>query len=214
MGKTTTYKPETFAVADMEAARQIILTATAHQTTDERWERETPYLAGLLSEQLQIQPGQLVVDYGCGIGRLSKALIERFDCFVLGVDQSDEMRALAPSYVASSAFSVVSRRMFHQLGARGFRADSAFSVWVLQHCLTPEQDIGLMMAVLPPGAPLGVVNMQRRALPTSEHGWYDDGVDLRALLASYLRPDREGTLDPAVVTPHVAGATFWATYRR
>jgi SAM-dependent methyltransferase len=211
---STTYKPETFATADLEAARQIILTATPQQTTDERWEIETPYMAELLGEQLAIQPGQMIVDYGCGVGRLSKALIERYDCFILGVDQSDEMRALAPSYVGSASFSVVSRRMFHQMGVRGFRADAAFSVWVLQHCLSPEQDIGLMIAALPSGAPLTAVNMKRRAIPTQEKAWADDGIDMRALLASYVTQQAAGTLDPEIVTPRGAEATFWATYRR
>ncbi|HEY3951594.1 class I SAM-dependent methyltransferase [Phenylobacterium sp.] len=210
----TTYKTTTFAVADMEAAKRIILTPTPDQTTDQRWETETPYMAGLLGEQLSIQPGQTIVDYGCGIGRLSKALIERFDCLVLGVDQSEEMRALAPAYVQNAAFSVVSRRMFHQMGLRGFRVDAAFSVWVLQHCVQPQEDIGLMAAVLPPGAPMTVVNMRRRAVPTQERGWYDDGLDVQAHLAGQFQETAAGTLAAELVTARVAEATFWATYRR
>ncbi|MBS0360349.1 MAG: class I SAM-dependent methyltransferase [Proteobacteria bacterium] len=210
----TTFDQNTFAVADMEAARRIILTPTAGQSTDERWEIETPYMAGLLGDQLAIRPGQTIVDYGCGIGRLSKALIERFDCFVLGVDQSEDMRALAPAYVKNAAFSAVSRRMFHQIGLRGFRADAAFSVWVLQHCPQPDEDIGLIAAALPPQAPITVVNMKRRALSTREKGWYDDGFDLRSRLAGQFREVAAGPLPDEIVTPRVAEATFWATYRR
>src|SRR6187455_2492067 len=96
-----TYSPAAFDVADEAAARRIILTPEFEQDTAERWERETPYLAGLVGGQVPLDADSLVIDYGCGIGRLSKALIERYGCHVLGVDISARMRAMAPDYVGS-----------------------------------------------------------------------------------------------------------------
>jgi hypothetical protein len=43
-----TYSRAAFDVPDEAAARRIILTPEFGQDTDERWERETPYLAQLI----------------------------------------------------------------------------------------------------------------------------------------------------------------------
>jgi trans-aconitate methyltransferase len=120
-------------------------------------------LAELLGSALDLKSGQMVVDYGCGVGRLSKALIERYDCLVLGVDSSASMRSLATDYVGSGAFSVVSRRTFDALSRGGFKADAAVCVWVLQHCLQPAADIGLIRRALEDGCGLAVVNNLGRA---------------------------------------------------
>jgi SAM-dependent methyltransferase len=171
-----------------------------------------PTWRGLAGEQLGLRGGELVLDYGCGIGRLARALIERYDVRVIGVDISPEMRAMAPPYVDSSSFSAVSRRVLQAMASSGFRADAALSVWVLQHCADPGEDIDLLAGSLRPGAPLLVVNTVRRAVPTKEIPWADDGRDVRAELARRLKPVREGRLDPQVVTAHAADHTFWATY--
>ena len=168
---SATYDAEVFSVSDIDAAKRIIITPSADMGTAERWEAETPYLAGLLGEAMDIRPGQLVIDYGCGIGRLAKALIERFDCMILGVDSSGDMRALATGYVDSAAFSVLSRRVLEGMAQRGLRADAAFSVSVLQHCLRPDQDIRVIASALRGAAPVSVVNLHRRAVPTVESGW-------------------------------------------
>ncbi|HLZ74553.1 class I SAM-dependent methyltransferase [Phenylobacterium sp.] len=209
-----TYDPGIFAAPDLEAAKRIIVTGSAGQGTEDRWRRETPYLAELLGEWLAIQPGMLVVDYGCGVGRLSKALIERFGCVVLGVDSSAEMRALAPAYVDHANFSVVSRRTFQGLIGGGLRAQAAFSVWVLQHCLRPAEDIGLIAQALPPGAPIAIVNTLRRVVPAVEARWADDGLDLRALLAERFALVRTGQLDAEVVGAATAAGSFWSAYTR
>lgn len=80
------YLPEIFAVPDEHAAKNIILTPQAGQSPEERWQRETPYLVELVASNMTIAADALVVDYGTGIGRMAKALIERFGCRVLGVD--------------------------------------------------------------------------------------------------------------------------------
>src|SRR5579859_676277 len=209
-----TYDPGIFAAPDLEAAKRIIVTGSPGQGTEDRWRRETPYLAELLGEWLAIQPGMLVVDYGCGVGRLSKALIERFGCVVLGVDSSAEMRALAPAYVDHANFSVVSRRTFQGLIGGGLRAQAAFSVWVLQHCLRPAEDIGLIAQALPPGAPIAIVNTLRRVVPAVEARWADDGLDLRALLAERFALVRTGQLDAEVVGAATAAGSFWSAYTR
>ena len=86
-----------------------------------------------------------MLDFGCGIGRLSKALVEKYDCHVLGVDISPDMRRMAQDYVGSDRFSVISYEMFCALAETGsLQTDCAIAVYVLQHVYDPAHDIGLL----------------------------------------------------------------------
>lgn len=208
-----TYNAAIFAAPDLEAAKRIILTP-ADDDTETRWRRETPYLADLLGRALELGPGRTVIDYGCGVGRLSKALIEGFGCWVVGVDVSPEMRALAPGYVGSPGFRVVSRPELKALAEQGLAADAAIGVWVLQHCAAPRDDVGLIAAALRPGGRLGLVNTKVRCVPTAEAGWVDDRIDIRAPIAERFDTVSEGDLDPAQVGRDVAGFAFWGVYAR
>jgi cyclopropane fatty-acyl-phospholipid synthase-like methyltransferase len=209
-----TYNPAVFNVGTEREAREIILTTEGGLKTDERWVRETPHIGDLFANHLGLERGSVVVDFGCGIGRMAKELIERLGCSVLGVDISAEMRGLAPGYVQSDSFSAVSSQMFKAMVERGFRADAAISVWVIQHCLAPADDLDLIRQSLRAGARLGIVNNKMRAVPTKEKAWASDGVDVRALLDDRFKELVAGQLSPEVVTPHLAAQTYWAIYER
>lgn len=209
---TYTYNPDVFRVPDERAAKNIILTREGWDT-DLRWANETPYLADLLGEQLRPQAGQLLVDYGCGLGRMAKALIERFGVRVLGVDISVDMRRLAPPHVASEDFSVVSVPVFRSMVDAGLRADGALSVWVIQHALTPADDLDLLRGSLKPGGGLFIVNNIHRAVPTREGPWASDGLDIRAMLGERFAVQAEGALDAAKTGEAVHRWAFWAAYR-
>jgi ubiquinone/menaquinone biosynthesis C-methylase UbiE len=209
---TYTYDPGVFEAPDLARAKHVILTPEPGQATDERWARETPYLAQLLGEGLALKAGQLVIDYGCGIGRMAKALIERYDVQILGVDISQQMRSLAPAYVGSPAFSVVSRGVLERMAASGLRADAAISVWVLQHCAHPAEDLALLRSALAPGARLGVVNTFTRIVPTREGPFINDDLDMKALLADRFAGLAEGGLDPAVVGDYIAERSYWSMH--
>jgi SAM-dependent methyltransferase len=209
---TSTFDPRVFTVADLDAAKRIILT-NEDSSTAERWEKETPYLADMIEQQLAVNPGTLLLDYGSGIGRVAKALIERQGCYVVGMDISPHMRALGLGYVRSDRYTVCSPDMLVALVGSGLRFDAAISVWVLQHCAFPETDIGLLAAALKPAAPAFIVNNVQRAVPTVEDGWIDDGIDVRALLLETFGIEEEGRLDAAFTSRAVAQHTFWARLR-
>lgn len=209
-----TYNPAVFRVGSEREAREIILTTEGGLKTDERWVRETPHIGDLFAGRLGIERGDVLVDYGCGIGRMARELIERLGCSVLGVDISAQMRSMAPGYVDSESFSAVSASMFHAMVERGFRADAAISVWVIQHCLTPTEDLDLIKQSLKDGGRLGIVNNNGRAVPTKEKAWASDGVDVRGLLRDRFNELEAGKLAPEVVTPSLSGNTFWAIYQR
>ena len=208
----STYHPGVFDVSDMAQAMRIILTPEG-SSTDQRWQTETPYVADLIESSIEITAETILVDYGCGIGRMAKELIARHGCHVIGIDISHSMRGLAAVYVGSDRFFSCSPAMFDTMVGRGFKVDAAISIWVLQHCLNPVEDIGRIRRGLKPGAGLFILNNDYRAIPTTERGWVNDGVDIKAMLNKEFvlrqegRPSREGT------TETLSRLTFWASYR-
>jgi SAM-dependent methyltransferase len=208
-----TYNPEVFSVSDLSAAMRIILTPDGC-STEERWKTETPYLVGLIGQQLEITPQSVLLDYGCGIGRMAKELIAQHGCRVIGVDISASMRAMAAMYVDSNRFFACPPEMLDALVESGLTVDCAISIWVLQHCLAPGEDIARIRRGLRPSGHLFVLNNILRAVPTREHGWVNDGIDLRTELGREFSLVADGT--PALEhTSHIAAtSSFWATFTR
>ncbi len=210
-----TYDPEVFSVASLDAAKRIILTQeSAEATTEARWQAETPYLTDLILGEMSLGADDVVIDYGCGVGRVSKTLIERTGCWVVGVDISPNMRALAAAYVASPRFAACAPEMLGKTTALGMRATAAVAIWVLQHCFDPAADIARIHAVLAAGSPFFLVNNRRRAVPTREAAWTDDGQDIGSLVTGRFDAVNRGTLDPAHVTETVTNFSFWGRYRK
>jgi cyclopropane fatty-acyl-phospholipid synthase-like methyltransferase len=208
-----TYHSGIFDVKDMAQAMGIILTPEG-VTTEERWQTETPYLVDLINASMEITAQSILVDYGCGIGRMAKELIIRHGCNVIGVDISPSMRALAVMYVGSDRFCSCSPAMFDTLLSRGFKVDAAVSIWVLQHCLTPVEDIGRLHRGLKPGAGLFILNEDHRVVPTTEQGWVNDGVDVKAILNEEFMLKQEGRPSLEKMPEALARRSFWASYRQ
>ncbi|MDP1750724.1 MAG: class I SAM-dependent methyltransferase [Reyranella sp.] len=206
-----TYNPAIFDVGNFEEARRIILTGEG-STPDERWKSETPYLADAIQGALEITADTVLIDYGCGIGRVAKELIQRCGCRVIGVDISNNMRILALNYVQSSRFLACSPEMLDMLVARNFVADAAISVWVLQHCLKPAEDIARLHRSLVPGGGLFVLNNIHRAVPTKEQFWVNDGLDIKSLLRDRFSMVMEGKPSEDQTPPDLRDIIFWAKF--
>lgn len=203
------YAPEVFAVQNLEQAKSIILTPEAGLTTDERWETETPFLAQAIGEAFNLNDSALVLDYGCGIGRMSRALIERYGCSVIGVDISNAMRQLAPGYTLHDKFSVVSPEIFRKLVARGLRVDFSIAIWVLQHCPAVAEDVALIKSALKRDGEFFVLNNNLSAVPTNK-GWLNDGVNIRELLEREFTAMNYARLPLSATAPFLAENTFTA----
>ena len=209
-----TYNSRVFNVKSIADAKRIILTAD-DSTPETRWRSETPYVADLIRDQFEtISPNSLLLDYGCGIGRMAKELIVRHGCHVIGVDISPSMLALAPMYVASDHFFTCSFAMLDYLVERGLRFDGALSIYVLQHCQYPSQDIARIRRALCPGGKLFVLNDNIRRVPTLESGWVNDGFDLGSELSREFTLVAHGRPAAEHTTPIIAFSSFWASYRR
>lgn len=216
---THTYLPEIYNVRNQEEAKNIILTPQAGLSTDDRWLTETPHLMKLIEQEVSAARQDIrVLDYGCGIGRLSRAMIEKYNAHVLGIDISWSMRALAIDYTKHDNFLVGSPKWLDVLAdGRGFHMGLA--VWVLQHCPHPEEDIRrIALALQKQGGSLFVVNEKFRVVPVrndrSEVEWANDGIDIRNLLhTTCYEVLAEGRMDPKVVGEEVSANTFWGVYR-
>jgi SAM-dependent methyltransferase len=213
------YFPDVYNVADEKSARQIILTNDGEGAdTATRWAAETPYLIELFQSTLNLTAHSLVLDYGCGIGRLSKAIIDAFGCSVIGVDASASMRKLAPDYVGSDRFTTVAPAQFDTLVAAGLRVHAAIAVWVLQHCFSPGDDIARIRRSLVPAGSFWVMNMSERAVPAVREGmevhegfcWVSDGIDVPALLRAEFDVVAAGEPDRSRVPNTNA---FWMNLR-
>lgn len=176
--ETAEYAPRIFECRTTEEARACILNDEAGLNTNERWKRETPYLADLMEWP---ENTRVVIDYGCGIGRMMAAIQPA----VLGVDFQASMRAQGEAYLMNEdrkSCGFVSPECLELLIERGFRAQGAMAVWSLQHILQPEIAIRHLFNALVPGAPLYVVNRDNRAVPVlTNHGrllWANDGVSI------------------------------------
>lgn len=175
------YSPAIFHPVDLETAKSIILTRTPDMTTNERWEIETRNLSELLGRELNLDSESRILDYGCGVGRVAKALIERYRCSIIGIDISPDMRRMAVDYVGSERFVACDPEKIDQMIKEGFQATGAYACWVLQHCRAPEQDIERIQLALTPGAHFFVLNSNNRLVPT-DRGWAADSISVEKLL--------------------------------
>ena len=193
------YMPELFDVGTIEEAAAIILTPESGMSTAERWKRETPYFIDLIQRWLPPAPMK-IVDYGCGIGRLSLPLVKAgYD--VIGVDNSPTMRSLAVDYVGSDRFTVVNSDEFE----RDYGGVPAiFAVWALQHVLDIEATLQSLVTALGTGGLLIVIGSRDRCVPMRS-GWANDGFDIPARLSELLAPVFGSNLNPAKVGDATAG---------
>ena len=117
-------------------------------SVDERWEHETALFADALLKHLPQGPCA-ILDYGCGIGRVSKELLRRHpQCTIVGVDNSEVQLLHARSYIQDSRFTAA---LPNQIEGT---FDFAFSLYVLQHvrALHLRQALQIIHAHLAPGS--------------------------------------------------------------
>lgn len=169
------YEPTIFIQNTLEDAKAIILMPEQGLTTDQRWELETEWLL----PKLQFDEG-LVIDYGCGVGRISKVIEPNY---VLGVDISPTMRVQAIDYVQKVGFAVTHPIFFKEMVKAGLRANGAIAVWAFQHCLDLKYDLTVLYDALLPGAKLYCLDGPRRYIPASindgkEFIWANDGLSI------------------------------------
>jgi ubiquinone/menaquinone biosynthesis C-methylase UbiE len=209
--KAVAYDPSRYLdIETVDEAIEIITSGTETLTSKQRWDNETPALMQIIERH--IHRDSWVLDYGCGIGRLAKPLVEKLNCKVIGVDFSANMRALAVSMVDSPRFFAIDPQM---MDALTLKADAAIAVWTLQHCMDLKQAIWRITELVRPGGALFVVNNKTRCLPVENGEWADDGLNVDEMIqGNGFEKIEGGSLDDAIAPGWMKDNTFWAVYRR
>jgi ubiquinone/menaquinone biosynthesis C-methylase UbiE len=178
------YIKEVFDVTTFEHAKHVVL--TSDPDNPKKFDNETNFLIDTIAEQNILNPGSVVLDFGCGMGRVSKKLIERFDCNVIGVDISVSMLTFANIYVSKP-------RKFKSMTSYTVpnTIDVAISTFVLQHVENPKTEIDIIYDNLKVGGYLVLVNENKRFVPSNVDKnsyvvWNDDGFDVFGELDSRL----------------------------
>jgi|KBSSwiStaDraftv2_1062776.scaffolds.fasta_scaffold901882_1 SAM-dependent methyltransferase len=205
------YEPNVFAQKDLDTARWVILTPAPEMTVEQRWEVETPWVV----ERLQFPGGNSVIlDWGCGVGRLARPLLERGH-YVVGVDISTNMLGHAFQKAGPRHFAGIPPSIFRRTMAPAV-FDGGYASWVLQHVQHPHRDIALIAKVLKPGAPFYLLNSERRFIPVRDRDdpkgkvdWIGDEYNVAELMAEYFDLEKELEL-----APFIPPRSYFRLYRR
>jgi len=177
-----------FKNPDFTIARGTVVGHINSLTVDERWQLETKLFGDALLRLIPQGPCA-VLDYGCGIGRVSKELLSRHtECTILGIDNSEVQLAHASSYIQDPRF----RGGLPEQVEGQF--DFAFSLFVLQHvrAVHVRQALQIVHAHLRPGATFVHCCSERRmAVRSDTDRFFDDrflGVNMVAELELLFEP--------------------------
>lgn len=178
------YIKEVFDVTTFEQAKNVVL--TNDPDNPKKFENETNFLINVIQEQNLLTSDSVVLDFGCGMGRVSKGLIDKFNCKVIGLDISDSMLTFARLYTAN-----VQKFQATKSYTEPDSIDVCLSILALQHSENPVVEINNIVKCLKPGGTLILLNEQQRFVPSDIDRnryvvWNDDGFDIFGYIESLL----------------------------
>lgn len=166
-----------FKAADFKQGQESVVGSCNGFSMQERWKVETPaFASGILRH---LNKGQTILDYGCGVGRLAKEILNQNNLVtVLGIDASPDELKLAKEYVNDSRFIPMLPWELNQ------PVDLAYCVYVLQHIPAIElrEAIQRIHKSLIPGGILVYCSSDYRMAINDGGGFTDDrhlGVNIR-----------------------------------
>jgi 2-polyprenyl-3-methyl-5-hydroxy-6-metoxy-1,4-benzoquinol methylase len=195
------YIKEIFDPVNEQHAKDICL--SPDRNDPKKFQRETDFLIKFLHDNGYATPEKDIADFGCGVGRVSKQLIEQLKCKVVGFDISKKMIHAAINYIENDDFD------FYHYGVNvenkcKIKFDTVIASLVLQHSEHPIYDINFIDSIMKPNGVLVLVNEKERYVPTEivdgAVKWHDDGIvivdevskvfDLVGEYNYYTRPDK------------------------
>jgi ADP-heptose:LPS heptosyltransferase/SAM-dependent methyltransferase len=180
-----------FKPASMQEGMETVAGACNGIPKEQRWAEETPAFA---REILQLLPpdGATILDYGCGMGRIAKEILQQNGkVTVIGVDDSGEELALARTYVDTPRFITMKPQELNE------PVDLAFCIYVFQHIPAVEIREALQRVhhyLRDDGYLIYCSSDYRMAVRFDAPGFEDDrrlGVDLRREISRYFVLHRE-----------------------
>lgn len=181
------YIKEVFDVTTFDHAKHVVLTMDPKDNN--KFERETKVLIDSIKDI--VQPEHTVLDFGCGMGRVSKAIVDTFNCKVIGTDISESMRLFARIYVSKP--SLFEDKPEH---TKKNSVDGALAAFVIQHTEDPAKEIKNIANVIKPGGYFILLNEYERLVPSGVTRdnfiiWNDDKFDVFSEVEKYMTKEKE-----------------------
>jgi len=159
-----TYLTQAFDVFSLEQAKNVVLSPDPKNPN--KFQYETDFLVDWLEKNTNISTDSVVLDYGCGMGRIAKSLINRVGCEVIGLDISHSMLMYAMIYIMSDIdISNVSKFTPTTKYQTPESVDMVLAVLSLQHVKDPQAEINNIVKVLKPNGQCVLVNGHTRMVP-------------------------------------------------
>jgi 2-polyprenyl-3-methyl-5-hydroxy-6-metoxy-1,4-benzoquinol methylase len=176
-----TYLYDAFKPADFESAKNICITPDSNNRY--KFDEETNFLIKFLNDRGLLFTQPRVLDFGCGMGRISRELAN-VGCNVVGIDSSILMLEVAQGYVNSKKFTPVINTPTFPFQIKP-EFDLVISSFVLQHVEDPIKEIEFICSSMKDDATLVLVNEPYRLVPVGMDKdryveWNDDKVDIDA----------------------------------
>lgn len=170
-----------FNIQNFREGQEMTVGAINGISTDARWLVETDIFRDGILTWISKEQAVKILDYGCGVGRLAKALLSANDNIeILGVDQSPGMLEHAKSYVNSDRFKTMLDSDFLSSSEQ---FDFGYCIYCLQH-IKAELVRPVIERLSKSTDTLLVVNSNTRmALPN----FIDDGINIINELRPYYK---------------------------
>lgn len=205
------YKPEFFNAKTMDEARNIVL-MWHEMSSEERWQPETEWTKDLLIAMRTFDENSIVLDFGTGVGRLAKMLIETFQCKVVGVDISEDMLKFAKEYVNNDKFETMTADEFIEKRYTE-HFTHAISVWALQHSPVSQYDIARIQQAIKEDGNIFIIETREKCIPEradiAGNYFYNDKVDNKAELTKWFYPLAMGTIPVSISTRGISDISWW-----
>jgi len=173
------YLKEAFYPDNMESAKDICITPDPKKPN--KFNEETHFLIKFLNSRGLLHKRPKVLDFGCGVGRISKDLVD-LGCEVVGMDFSIPMLMAAINFVDNKNFTPLINTATLPFVIKP-EFDLVICSFVLQHTEDPIKEINFLKTVMKDDATLVLVNEPYRLVPMGMDKdrfveWKDDKVDI------------------------------------
>lgn len=182
------YIRQVFDTTDLEMAKNICLSKDIRYPN--KFEEETKFLIDFIKEKNILDNKSKVADFGCGMGRISKGIIDAFKCNIIGFDISAHMLLLAQQYLEyTNKFKIQKYKKDYKWNNHKF--DVFIASFVLQHSEHPKEDIDFIYNNLKDNGILILINEKERLVPVDiKDGyavWHDDNINITDLISKKFK---------------------------
>jgi ubiquinone/menaquinone biosynthesis C-methylase UbiE len=177
------YQSAIFDPISLEHAKDIVLTPDDNDPN--RFTEATKYFVDVIKKENLINESSIVLDFGVGMGRVSKELIDDFNCKIVGTDISLNMLVYATQYVNNPKNFVTCNKVTY---TKVF--DVCIASFVLQHVENPIEEIeNIYNSLKLNGYLVCLNNFKQRLVPGDWREdksviWFDDHFDIFKYLNS------------------------------